>query len=158
MFGPPDAAATINAQEGGTADITPAVTVDNAEIYFASRRGTADTNIWRAGITPTGFAPPTLVTELNSPALDRFPVISSDRLTVYFASDRPGGGIQGNLNVWTARRASVSDAFGTPLPVDELNTANSGIASWISADNCRLYGLGSYSGATAFVMATRDRK
>ena len=39
---------------------------------------------------------------VNSSALDRGPSISTDSLTLYFASERPGG--HGNQDIWITER------------------------------------------------------
>jgi hypothetical protein len=38
-----------------------------------------------------------------------------------------------------ARRASRSDAWGTPVNVRELNTPGEDFPTWASPDGCRLY-------------------
>jgi WD40-like Beta Propeller Repeat len=50
--------------------------------------------------------------ELNTPFLDGCPIQSPDGLSVYMASNRPGG--QGLLDIWVARRDSISAPFGAP--------------------------------------------
>ena len=50
--------------------------------------------------------------ELNTPFLDGCPIQSPDGLSVYMASNRPGG--EGLLDIWVARRGSTSAPFGAP--------------------------------------------
>jgi hypothetical protein len=50
--------------------------------------------------------------ELNTPFLDGCPIQSPDGLSLYMASNRPGG--QGLLDIWVARRGSTSAPFGAP--------------------------------------------
>src|ERR671919_3097889 len=50
--------------------------------------------------------------ELNTPFLDGCPIQSPDGLSVYMASNRPGG--EGLLGIWVARRGSTSAPFGAP--------------------------------------------
>jgi hypothetical protein len=50
--------------------------------------------------------------ELNTPFLDGCPIQSPDGLSLYMASNRPGG--QGLLDIWVARRESTSAPFGVP--------------------------------------------
>jgi WD40 repeat protein len=50
--------------------------------------------------------------ELNTPYVDGCPIQSPDGLSLYMASNRPGG--EGLLDIWVARRASTSDPFGAP--------------------------------------------
>lgn len=55
---------------------------------------------------------PEEVNSVNSPFLDMAPAISRDGLSLYFASNRPGG--YGLLDIWVAERASIADPFGEP--------------------------------------------
>jgi len=50
--------------------------------------------------------------ELNTPFLEGCPIQSPDGLSLYMASNRPGG--QGLLDIWVARRGSTSAPFGAP--------------------------------------------
>src|SRR5262245_17914961 len=51
-------------------------------------------------------------TDLNTPSLDGCPIQSPDGLSIYLASNRPGG--QGGLDIWVATRSSTSAPFGAP--------------------------------------------
>ena len=51
--------------------------------------------------------------DLNTPSLDGCPILSPDGLSLYMASDRPGG--RGGLDIWVARRASPNAPFGAPV-------------------------------------------
>jgi Tol biopolymer transport system component len=53
--------------------------------------------------------------DLNTASLEGCPIVSPDGLSLYFASDRPGG--LGGLDIWVARRQSSSTPFGTPVNV-----------------------------------------
>jgi hypothetical protein len=60
--------------------------------------------------------------ELNTPFLDGCPIQSPDGLSLYMASNRPGG--VGLLDVWVARRESRHDPWGTPENLGEpVNSA-----------------------------------
>jgi hypothetical protein len=50
--------------------------------------------------------------ELNTPSLDGCPIQAPDGLSLYMASNRPGG--LGQLDIWVARRASTDAPFGAP--------------------------------------------
>ena len=50
--------------------------------------------------------------ELNTPFLDGCPIQAPDGLSLYMASNRPGG--LGALDIWVARRASTDAPFGAP--------------------------------------------
>jgi WD40-like Beta Propeller Repeat len=60
--------------------------------------------------------------EVNTPALDGCPIQSPDGLSLYLASNRPGG--KGGLDVWVATRSSTSAAWGAPTNLGEpVNSA-----------------------------------
>jgi hypothetical protein len=60
--------------------------------------------------------------ELNTAALDGCPIQSPDGLSLYIASNRPGG--IGGLDIWVATRSSRSAAWGAPQNLGEpVNSA-----------------------------------
>ena len=60
--------------------------------------------------------------ELNTPFQDGCPIQSPDGLSLYMASNRPGG--QGLLDIWVARRESTDDPWGAPENLGEpVNSA-----------------------------------
>ena len=56
-------------------------------------------------------------TELNTPSLDGCPIQAPDGLSLYMASNRPGG--HGGLDIWVARRATTDAPFGAPENLGE---------------------------------------
>jgi WD40-like Beta Propeller Repeat len=121
-------------------DVHPYVRADGTELWFSSdRTGTAGVrDIYRAALAADGtVGPPARVVELATALEDSSPVISDDGLVLYFGSERAGG--SGSRDIWIARRASPTEAFGTPTNVAELNTDSDDIPTWLSADQCRLY-------------------
>lgn len=60
--------------------------------------------------------------DLNSPSVDGCPIQSPDGLSLYFASDRPGG--RGGLDIWMATRTAASASWGAPVNLGEpVNSA-----------------------------------
>jgi WD40-like Beta Propeller Repeat len=60
--------------------------------------------------------------EMNTPALDGCPIQSPDGLSLYMASNRPGG--KGALDIWVATRSSTSAPWGAPTKLGEpVNSA-----------------------------------
>jgi hypothetical protein len=51
--------------------------------------------------------------DLNTSSLDGCPIQSPDGLSLYMASNRPGG--KGLLDIWVSTRASTSDPWGAPV-------------------------------------------
>jgi hypothetical protein len=56
------------------------------------------------------WGPPASIGTLNTAALEGCPFEAPDGLSLYFASDRPGG--VGGLDIWTAHRTSVNAPWG----------------------------------------------
>jgi len=60
--------------------------------------------------------------DVNTPSLDGCPIQSPDGLSLYIASNRPGG--RGGLDIWVATRASANAAWGAPQNLGEpVNSA-----------------------------------
>lgn len=60
--------------------------------------------------------------DLNTPSLDGCPIQSPDGLSLYLASNRPGG--KGGLDIWVATRASATAPWGAPQNLGEpVNSA-----------------------------------
>jgi hypothetical protein len=60
--------------------------------------------------------------ELNTEFIDGCPIQSPDGLSLYMASNRPGG--LGGLDIWVARRTSSADPWGAPANLGEpVNSA-----------------------------------
>ena len=83
-------------------------------------------------------------------------MLSADRLTIYFASNRSTAGARGGFDIWTSHRSSVNDGFPAPTSVAELDTADDEYSGWLSSDNCRLYGRRDHAGTIEIFVATRQ--
>lgn len=83
-------------------------------------------------------APVNLGPVVNSTSQDSTPSISSDGLTLYFFSDRPGG--EGGWDLWSTTRASLGDPWGAPVNLGTpLNSGQSEASPNISTDGLSLY-------------------
>lgn len=61
--------------------------------------------------------------DLNTSSLDGCPIQSPDGLSLYMASNRPGG--KGGLDIWVATRASERDPWGAPVNLpDPINSVS----------------------------------
>jgi hypothetical protein len=61
--------------------------------------------------------------DVNTPQLDGCPIQSSDGLSLYLASNRPGG--RGGLDIWLSTRSSTSAPWGAPQNLGEpVNSAS----------------------------------
>ena len=61
--------------------------------------------------------------ELNTAFNDGCPILSPDGLSLYMATNRPGGA--GGLDIWVATRATTTSGWGAPAPLSsDINTAD----------------------------------
>jgi Tol biopolymer transport system component len=122
-------------------DTYPFIAADGTQLWFSSERsgGVGSSDLYVAERAGSGFAAPTNVSELNTTATEWAPVLSVDRLTIFFASYRSDGGAVGKMDIWTSHRANVSAPFGAPVNVAAVNSVNNEWPGWLSSDGCRLY-------------------
>ncbi|HEY5928050.1 MAG TPA: hypothetical protein VIV11_40465 [Kofleriaceae bacterium] len=96
----------------------PEISPDGLTLYYTNGGLGSNREIHR-GVRPdrtslfTDLGP---VVEVNSSQDDGLPSVSDDHLEMYFRSNRSGG-----YRLWVARRARTTDAWGTPVPVAELD-------------------------------------
>jgi len=98
-------------------DAGPRISDDGLTLYFCSTRsgGYGNFDIWqssRKSFTDSFRAAVNIGPEINSPAWEGLPRISSDGLILYFDSDRPGG--FGNFDLWLSVRKDIHKPFGPP--------------------------------------------
>jgi len=106
-----------------------------------------------AGICHTGtWSAPQLLAATATASEERGTSISSDELTLYFMSNRPGGQARA---IWQTTRASTSDAFGAPTLIAELDSAQDDGDPSISDDGLTIYFYSQRSGSDANYYATR---
>lgn len=119
-------------------DGTPHVTVDGTELWFASERvgGVGDRDIWLAEFGASGLTAPHNVAALNSASLEHLPSLTEDRLLIFFGSDRPGSAVE---DIWSASRSSVTEDFGEPVLVTEVNSDNYDSSPSLTPDGLTLY-------------------
>ncbi len=95
-------------------------------------------------------APAFVMIDLGDTAYNYFhPAISSDELTLYFSSNRPGG--EGDYDLWKATRSSIDEPFGNVVNLgkqintegkEEFPTLRSDTRMYFSSDG--LPGLGGF--------------
>ncbi|HLU39864.1 MAG TPA: hypothetical protein VK081_10780, partial [Planctomycetota bacterium] len=101
----------------------------NWEIYSATR--TARGAPWGAPVLETVLSDPT--------AVDSEPFLSADGLTIYFASQRPGG--TGSTDIMRATRPNPTAPWGQPTFVTELNSSGADAAPAVTEDELEIYFL-----------------
>ncbi len=121
---------------------------DGLELYFSTYSsvlprpgGHGDADLWvtrRAARSDPWGEPVNLGLPVNSSSRDCAPSISSDGLSLFFASDRPGG--YGNLDLWVMIRRNVSDPWALPINLGPIvNSPQVDTDSGISPDGATLY-------------------
>jgi hypothetical protein len=106
------------------------------------------------------FAPAQLVAELSTVFLDRQPAIRRDGLEIFFASDRPGDGAVGFLDLWVSTRTTPWDPWGTPVNLQSpVSSAGNDAGPALSFDGTTLYfqSRGSVGGSTLFDLFVTTR-
>ncbi|MBX3206908.1 MAG: PD40 domain-containing protein [Labilithrix sp.] len=133
----------------------PGLTVDGSELWLSIQNNVSSPrHLFRSVRDNIGaYGQAVAVSELTSSKSEAGVAFSADGLTIYFGSERDGG--KGDSDIWTARRSTVTAAFGAASPVAELNTASGEYPGWLSADGCRLYFASDRQGGGDIFVATR---
>src|SRR5436190_14317335 len=108
-------------------------------------------------------APVNLGPVVNSGSNEQHPAISKDGLSLYFASDRPGAGGMGGLDIYVSHRESLDAPWGAPVNLGpNINSAGNDLAPTFSPDGHLLYfhsnGRGGCGGADLFVSRRHDKR
>ncbi len=136
-LGPP-----VNSSAG---DAKPSISADGLELFFESQRsvGAGGHDLWvttRATTDDDWGNPVNLGPTVNSSAYDCYPSISSDGLSLYFTSKRPGG--SGGNDLWATTRRTRDDPWEPPVNLGPtVNSSYSDATPCISADGSTLFFL-----------------
>jgi Tol biopolymer transport system component len=137
-------------------DTTPRISPDGLTIVWASDRGTPlNRDLWIATRTSrqAAWGGIAKLTELSTGAGDDSPCISSDRLTIYFVSDR-----NGSQDIFKATRTTAAMPFEPPVAVAGLRSATVDESQlWISADELSVY-FTSDAGGGSIMRASRTNR
>jgi hypothetical protein len=129
----------------------PSISPDGLELYFHDAAsswgytprpgGLGECDIW-VSTRPTQDHPWTEPKNLggvvNSSYIDENPKISSNGLSLYFSSDRPGS--FGRNDIWIAQRATPLDRWGEPVNLGSVVNSEAGDSGpSISADGLALF-------------------
>lgn len=109
-------------------------TRDGKSMYLISNRPVAgrvhaDTDIWVRRRNGTDWGEFSRVDALASDGDEYFPTLT-DRGTIYFGSERPGG--KGKCDLWRAQPAG--ETFAAPENLAALNTAGDDIEAYVAPD------------------------
>ena len=134
----------------------PRISPDGLELYFSSSRvgGYGVEDLWvsrRVTKNDPWAEPVNLGPTVNSSASEDFPSLSPDGLLLFFSENRDSGPLQpggyGGPDLWAARRASVSDPWGTPVNFGlTVNSSSLECAATLSPDGHTLYFTSERSG------------
>jgi len=120
------------------------ITIDNKRLYFAmmKQEGGLQPNcdIYVSEATPDGWGDIKKVSPVvNDPKYwDSQPSIASDGLTLYFASDRPGG--YGGIDLYVTKRDPKTNTWSAPQNLGpKINTAGDEKTPFIHSDSETLY-------------------
>lgn len=151
----------INELSSSATDYAPAVSVDGLRVWFASDRDVARGRLWSSS-RPTraeAWAPPAPIAELASGSIDFAPVVDASETSLYFASNRPGGG---GYDLYVAQRGTPSDPWGVATAVPgEVNSASDEYDPFIEGAGLVLFftsmrsGMGDIYGTTRASAAGR---
>jgi hypothetical protein len=116
----------------------PAITPDGLVIWFVTNRDAGHAQLWRAS-RPTraaAWAAPLAVPELVSSSEDSGPVVDSIERSLYFSSDRAGGG---RFDIYLSTRPTVNAPWGAPGLAPGVNTADDDFDPFITASGLLLF-------------------
>jgi len=138
------------------------ISQDGDWLIFAGNfpsKGYGNFDLYISYQTPQGWSEPiNLGPQVNTEFWESSPSLSSDKGTLYFSSDRPGG--YGGKDLYVSHRlpnGKWSEALNMGASV---NTTGDELAPFIHADNNTLYftsdGLPGYGGSDLFVMRRKN--
>ncbi len=140
-------------------DMGYSMTPDGLVLYFTSNRagGSGGFDLYRTSRADASapWAAPQPVAELNTPFDDKFPSVTEDELTLYFASNRPGSelnpsGFLTSLDIWVAMRPTTSSPWTVVENVFELNTTYNEYLMSVADDGSELFFVSNRPGTLGF--------
>jgi hypothetical protein len=132
---PANLGCAINSSAG---EASPSLT--DTELYFSSTRagGPGGSDIYVSAFDGVSFGAPALAAGLNTADNDFRPNVRRDGLEIFIDSNRAGG--LGGLDIWTATRASTTDAWSAPTNLGAaVNSTANELRPSLSWDGTTLY-------------------
>ena len=127
-------------------EVSPSVSADGLQLYISQWEsirpgGYGGADIWLSTRVTTDDPwgePLNLGPMINSSSNEEGVSISTDGLTLYFSSNRPGG--QGGWDLWVTTRATKNDPWEEPVNLGPMvNSSANEAAPFLSADGLQLY-------------------
>ena len=154
-FAAPTLVAGVN---GPDLDHVPWVTPDELTMLWATDRsgGVGQLDIWiaRRSFRSDGFSDAAPLNGVNSPSHEGRAVVSNDELTIYFASERPGG--VGAMDLWVATRNDNANTFSQVTNLVGLNSSKLDQDPVLSADERELIFSSGRDGRIRLWRSVRD--
>jgi hypothetical protein len=154
-FAAPTLLAGVNS---GALDHLPWVSADELTMLLVTNRGggVGLLDIWiaRRNSKGVGFSNIAPLNGVNSTAIEGRAVLSNDALTIYFASERPGG--FGAFDLWVATRGDSSGTFSQAMNLAALNSASFDQDPFLSADERELLFVSGRDGRIRLWRSIRD--
>ncbi len=137
------------------------LSADGLSLCFASNRpgGSGSQDLWMSRRATPGDdwgVPENLGTTVNDSSFDWGPSVSTDGLSLFFDSTRPGG--LGSADIWVTTRETLDEDWGAPVnlgsPVNSssgdgaVSISADGLALFLISDRPRGYGLHAISVTT----------
>ena len=98
------------------------VVAQDYDLYMSTKQGSGQ------------WTTPSLIANVNSTTKDSGPMLSANRLSLYFYTDRNGPD-----ELMVATRTDTDAEFSAPVEISELNGAEDDANPWISPDGATLY-------------------
>lgn len=153
-FGAPTPVAAVNTP---MEEDDPTPSDDGLELYFTSTRtgGLGSADVWRVRRNDPAapWGPVEHVQELSTAKYENTPALSSDGLTMWLVSNRPG--TLGDDDIWVSTRADRESPWAPPVDVAVLNSAALDRAPSPFLDDRALLFHSTRTGTTAFYVTTR---
>src|SRR5262249_26551855 len=157
VFDPPVALAELSLPTSNAA--APSLTPDEKTIVFESNRsgGAGGDDVWIAarGTTTDPFSAPQPLSGINSSSRDGNPELSTDGLSLYFESDRPGG--LGGTDIWFAARDTPAAPFSGAVNFAAINSRGADGHPAVSGDTQTVYFSSDRPGGAATANIWRAR-
>jgi hypothetical protein len=130
---------------------SPYLSHDSLTMYFVrwTTGTTIDKELWVTSRASTGdpFANTHVLPGVNSTSDEIRPWVSSDQLTLLFASSRPGGA--GDFDIYMATRTAAGNDFGNVENLSSINTVAREDAAALTDDGLTLYFSSGRAGGSA---------
>ncbi|MFC2413370.1 MAG: OmpA family protein [Bacteroides sp.] len=128
---------------------TPNFTQDFTKMYYtrcvAGKKGKLGCQIYEASMSGEGWDNPVLLNIAADSIVVAHPAIAPDGLTLYFASDLPGG--FGGMDLWKVTRTSTGDSWGEPINLGgTYNTEGDEMFPYVHSDGTLYFSSNGWPG------------